>query len=176
MHRTFVGALVSAVVIAAPLAAQKPAPKDTAKPAMAGMDHSKMGGMDHNAMHEQMTKGQKAESWKELDAYHALMMATWHPAKDKNDLAPFRSKAAEMVASAKVVAASKAPASCGAKAEIVAAQKALPAETEKAAKLAVPATSDADLKAALKALHDKFDVLEMGCSGGMEHEMGGKKK
>jgi hypothetical protein len=174
MQRSLVGALFSALVLAAPVAAQKPAPKDTAKAGgmagmagMAGMDHSKMGGMDHAAMHEQMMKGQKGESWKELDAYHALMMATWHPAKDSSNLAPFRARAAEMVAAAKTVAASKAPASCGGKAEIVAAQKALPAETEKAATLAAGKTSDADLKAALKGLHDKFEVLEMGC-GGME--------
>jgi hypothetical protein len=175
MPRYFAGALVGALLVAAPLAAQKPAPKDTAKAAMAGMDHSKMAGMDHGAMQDKMKSGAKAEAWKELDAYHALMMATWHPAKEKNDLAPFRAKAAEMVASAKVVAASKAPASCGSKAEVIAAQKALPAETEKAAKLVSPKTTDADLKAALKTLHDKFDVLEMGC-GAMEHEMDGKKK
>ena len=35
--------------------------------------------------------------WKEMDAYHMLMMATWHPARDKGDLAPFRAKAKEMV-------------------------------------------------------------------------------
>jgi hypothetical protein len=168
MQRFCTGALMGALLMAAPLAAQKPAPKDTAKAGMAGMagmDHSKMGGMDHAAMHEQMMKGQKGEAWKELDAYHALMMATWHPAKDSSNLAPFRAKAVEMVAAAKTVAASKAPASCGGKAEIVAAQKALPAETEKAAALAAGKTSDADLKTALKALHDKFEVLEMGCGG-----------
>jgi hypothetical protein len=161
------GALLGALVLAAPLAAQKPAPKDTAKMGgMAGMDHSKMAGMDHNAMQDKMMGG-----WKELDAYHMLMMATWHPAKDKNDLAPIRAKATEMVASAKVVAASKAPASCGGKAEIVKAQAALPAETEKVAKLVAAKASDADLKAGLKALHDKFDVLEMGCGGmEMKHE------
>jgi hypothetical protein len=171
MQRYLAGALLGAILTAAPMAAQKPAPKDTAKSAMsgmAGMDHSKMGGMDHNAMHEQMMKemaGKKGESWKELDAYHALMMATWHPAKDSSNLAPFRAKAADMVAAAKTVAASTAPTSCGGKAEIVAAQKALPTETEKAARLAAGKTSDADLKAALKALHDKFEVLEMGCGG-----------
>ncbi len=169
MQRVFAGALIGAFLFAAPLAAQKPAPKDTTKPAasgMAGMDHSKTAGMDHGAMHD-MKKG---ESWKELDAYHELMMATWHPAKDKGDMAPFRAKAADMVAAAKTVGASKAPASCSSKADVQKAQKALAGETEKAAKLASGKTSDADLKAALKALHDQFEVLEMGCGGGMEHK------
>jgi hypothetical protein len=167
MHRitnrlfTVLGALA---IAGAPLAAQsKPAPKDTAKAGMAGMDHSKMAGMDHNAMHEKMMGESKGEAWRELDAYHMLMMATWHPAKDKNDLAPIRAKATEMVASAKIVAASKAPATCSGKAEVTKAQAALPAETEKVAKLVAANASDADLKAGLKALHDKFDVLEEGC-------------
>ena len=93
----------SAALIAAPLSAQE---KPPAKPPAAAMDHSKMdhSKMDHGAA--------KAEGWKELDAYHMLMMATWHPAKDKNDLAPIRAKATEMVASAKLVAASKSPMAC----------------------------------------------------------------
>jgi hypothetical protein len=154
-----VSALLGTLAIASPLAAQtKPAPKDTAKAGMAGMDHSKMAGMDH-----------KAIAWKELDAYHMLMMATWHPAKDKSDMAPFRAKAGEMVTAAKAVAMSKAPASCGGKAEIVKAQAALPVETEKAAKLAAGKTSDADLKATLKALHDSFEVLEHGCGSEIKH-------
>lgn len=168
-----VSALLGTLAFASPLVAQtKPAPKDTAKSAMAGMDHSKMAGMDHNAMHAQMSKG---EVWKELDAYHMLMMATWHPAKDKNDLAPIRAKATEMVASAKVVAASKAPASCSGKAEVTKAQAALPAETEKVAKLVAAKASDVELKAGLKTLHDKFDVLEEGC-GLMEMEKKKDKK
>lgn len=124
------------------------------------MDHSKM---DHSAMH-----GAKAEAWKELDAYHMLMMATWHPAKQNNDMAPIRAKAAEMVAAAKVVAASKAPASCQ-KPELAKAQAALPAETEKVATLVTRKASDADLKTALATLHEKFEVLEEGCGGGMKH-------
>lgn len=124
------------------------------------MDHSKM---DHSAMH-----GAKADAWKELDAYHMLMMATWHPAKQNNDMAPIRAKAGEMVAAAKVVAASKAPASCQ-KPELTKAQAALPAETEKVAALVNKKASDANLKTALATLHEKFEVLEHECGGGMKH-------
>ena len=149
----------SAALIAAPLSAQD---KPPAKPPAAAMDHSKMDNskMDHGAA--------KAEGWKELDAYHMLMMATWHPAKDKNDLAPIRAKATEMVASAKLVAASKAPMSCQ-KPELLKAQAALPGETEKVAAMVAAKAADAELKAGLKGLHDRFDVLE-GCAGaGMKH-------
>ena len=34
----------------------------------------------------------------ELDALHMTMMATWHPAKQSDDLAPIREKTPEMVA------------------------------------------------------------------------------
>lgn len=124
---------------------------------------------DHAAMHaEHMKQGAKADAWKELDAYHMLMMATWHPAKDKNDLAPMRGMAEAMVASAKAVAASKAPAMCQ-KPELAKAQAGLPAETQKVAALVSSKADDATLKAALKGLHDAFEVLEEGCSAGIKH-------
>ncbi len=150
----------SAALIAAPLSAQE---KPPAKPPATEMDHSKM--MDHSKTDHGAAK---AEGWKELDAYHMLMMATWHPAKDKNDLAPIRAKATEMVASAKLVAASKSPMACQ-KPELLKAQAGLPAETEKVAAMVAAKAADADLKAGLKGLHDSFDVLE-GCAGaGMKH-------
>lgn len=149
-------------LIAAPLSAQE---KPPAKPPAAAMDHSKM---DHAKMdHAKMDHGTKADGWKELDAYHQLMMATWHPAKDKNDLAPIRAKAAEMVASAKLVAASTSPMACQ-KPELLKAQAALPMETEKVAAMVAAKAADTDLKAGLKGLHDRFDVLE-GCASGMKH-------
>ena len=149
----------SAALLAAPLTAQE---KPPVKPPVAEMDHSKMdhSKMDHGAA--------KAEGWKELDAYHLLMMATWHPAKDKNDLAPIRAKATEMVASAKLVAASTSPMACQ-KPELLKAQAGLPAETEKVAAMVATRAADAELKTALKDLHDRFDLLE-GCAGaGMKH-------
>lgn len=129
---------------------------------------------DHAAMHaehmKRMEQGQhgKAEAWKELDAYHMLMMATWHPAKDKSDMAPTRGMIGQMVASAKLVAASKAPSGCQ-KPELQKAQAGLVGETEKVQKLVDAKADDATLKAAMKALHDAFEVLEEGCNTGMKH-------
>ena len=156
-------ALAALVALALPVASVKaqekqPPAKATAK--APAMDHSKM---DHGAMH-----GAAADPWKELDAYHMLMMATWHPAKQNNDLAPIRAQVGDMVAAAKVVAASKAPASCQ-KPELLKAQAGLTAETEKVATLVTRKAADAELKAALSTLHEKFEVLEEGCKAGTKH-------
>lgn len=156
IRRTLAAAVFGMALATPALAQDKPAAK---------MDHGKM---DHAAMHaEHMKKGGKP-AWKELDAYHGLMMATWHPAKDKNDLAPTRGMIGNMVASAKAVAASTAPAACQ-KPELQKAQAGLTAETEKVQKLVDAKADDAALKSAMKALHDAFEVLEEGCNTGMKH-------
>jgi hypothetical protein len=51
---------------------------------------------------------------------------------------------------------------------LVKAQAGLVGETEKVAAM-VKKADDAALKAALKTLHDKFEVLEEGCNTGMKH-------
>ena len=174
-------ALAGALLLAsAPLAAQstpvKPSGKTPVKapvkaPASAkpkpAMDH---GGMDHAAMHEKPAQPKSAKAdenhaasgWKELDAYHAFMMATWHPAKGKNDLAPLRTRATHMAASAKALAESVPPRGCDTPALRSAARALAPATTELAVAAAKGAT-DAELKAALGSLHERFEILEMGC-------------
>ena len=160
MPNRFAFAALAALVTAIPAGAQPtqpPAKKD---------DHAAM----HEAHMKQMQHGKdaKANAWKELDAYHGLMMATWHPAKDKNDMAPTRGMIGSMVTSAKAVAASKAPTACQ-KPELLKAQAGLVGETEKVQKLVDAKADDAALKAAMKGLHDAFEVLEEGCNTGMKH-------
>jgi hypothetical protein len=46
--------------------------------------------------------------WKEMNAFHRVLGATWHPAS-KNDLVPLRVRAKELKAAADAWAASKAP-------------------------------------------------------------------
>jgi hypothetical protein len=116
--------------------------------------------MDHTAMHQ--GEGHAASGWKALDAYHALMMATWHPAKDKGDMAPLKAQAVAMVTAAKAVAASTPPAGCATSA-LAKAAAALPGQTQAVADLVAKGTADAVLKEALKGLHDHFEVLEEGC-------------
>jgi len=122
-----------------------------------------MGAMDHKMDHKMEGEMNHAMSpWKEMDAYHMLMMATWHPAKDKGDMAPTRARINEMVASAKVLAASSAPKGCDSP-KLKEASAGLVSQTQGVADLVAKQADDVALKAAMKALHDKFDVLEEGC-------------
>jgi hypothetical protein len=164
MIRRSLSAAALSVVLALPASAQATQPPAKKSEAAAGqMDHAKM-----HAEHMKAQGGAKANAWQELDAYHGLMMATWHPAKDKNDLAPTRGMIGNMVTSAKAVAASKAPTACQ-KPELAKAQAGLVGETEKVQKLVDAKADDAALKAAMKGLHDAFEVLEEGCNTGMKH-------
>ena len=164
MRRLFIAVAAAASLVALAGTANGQS-ADTArtmpKEKMETMDHAKMAGMDHSKMME-MEKGMMSP-WKELDAFHMLVMATWHPAKDQNDLAPTRAKASAMVTAAKTLAASTAPKACDAP-KLLAVAAALPAETQKIADLVSAKAEDAALKSALKALHDQFDALEMGCT------------
>lgn len=169
--RSAAALLVASALIAAPLAAQskppaKPKAGDTSAKKMDGM-----AGMDHN-MH--MMPGKKMEEpksgWKEMDAYHALIAATWHPAKENGDMAPIRAKAKELAASAKTLAASTPPAACNKPALKEAATKLAP-ESQAIAEMVAKNASNNAIKDALKLLHDHFDVLEEGCGpmAGMKH-------
>src|SRR4249919_3156070 len=68
---------------------------------------AKMDKMDHSKMEQEMNHAMSP--WKELDEFHMLVMATWHPAAKSSDMAPTRAKSSELVASAKTLAASTAP-------------------------------------------------------------------
>ena len=169
------------LVAAAPLAAQSAPTKPPASPpgaapkaAKPAMDH---GGMDHAAMHGQPAKptsgkpeeNHAASGWKELDAYHEFMMATWHPAKGKNDLAPLRAKAADMLASANALAKSTPPKACDSP-EVRSAVSALPLiakEVELGVRKGMP---DEQLKSTLEAGHRFFEKAEAGCAApGKKH-------
>ena len=142
------------------------------------MDHKADHKMDHKADHKMDHKADKMDHaqqdhsmqdkhhgmspWKELDAFHMLVMETWHPAKDKSDMKATRAKSAELLASAKVLAASSAPKGCDSP-KVKDAVKGLPAEAQTVADLVTKKADDAALKAALKSLHDKFEVAEGGC-------------
>ncbi len=159
---TIASAMAALTFSAAPLAAQATGAKPPAKSGMEGMDH---------AAH--MKAGAKAAEpstgWKELDAYHMLMMATWHPAKENGDMAPLKAKAKDMVAAATVLASSTPPKSCATPALKDAATNLVP-QTQGVADMVAKNADNNALKDALKVLHDKFDVLEEGCSP-MKHEM-----
>ena len=150
---------VAVALTAAPAFAQSAPPKP--KPAM---DHAKMDKGEHDKMHAaEMEKEHASSGWKELDAYHKLMMDTWHPAKGTNDLKPLRAKANDLSAAARELAKSTPPGNCNKPELIEAARDLVPASHALVKQIAAGA-SDADLKALLADSHTRFEVLEKGCS------------
>jgi len=152
--------------------------KDTVKKApMAGMPHDmagmkmdtgRMAGMKHDM--SKMGQGGSMEmksGWVELDAFHALLMATWHPAQ-KDSLAPARSLAPTLVASVAAWAKSKGPATC----DNAAARQVLPGvvtDVNGFGAVVARKATDAEVKAALKKVHDGFEKVAMPCMmGGMK--------
>ncbi len=142
------GALVATVLVSNAASAQPAAPP---KPADAHAGH---GAAQKDADHEK-------SGWAELDGYHDVMSAAWHPAKN-DTLAPARASAGKLVAAAKAWNASKAPMGCESPAVKAAIAKLVP-ESEAVAKLVSSKADDATLKAALKTVHDTYHVVEAGC-------------
>ena len=99
--------------------------------------------------------------WKELDAYHMVMMQVWHPAKEKGDLAPIRAQAGKLADAADTWAKAAVPSACDTpdnRSNIAKVQ------TESRALVTLAASgSDADLKAALAAVHERFELVNRGC-------------
>jgi soluble cytochrome b562 len=161
------------LLVPALLVAQaKPAPKAPSKPAMphdmskmgadTGMKHD-MAGMKHDmsAMGQGMGMGDMKSGWAELDAFHSLLMSTWHPAL-KDSLTMARSLAPQLAASAEKWAKSKGPAAC----DNATARKALPgivADAKTYAKVVADKGNDAAVKAALKKVHDGFEIAGKPC-------------
>jgi hypothetical protein len=120
---------------------------DSSATAMAGeMDHMMMG------------------PWKEMNAFHRVLGATWHPAS-KNDLVPLRVRAKELKAAADVWAASKAPespTSCGGD-DVRAAVAKVARDTRGIVAMITAGADDNWLAASLKGVHESFQVAEKAC-------------
>ena len=119
-------------------------------------DSSAMGGeMDHMMM----------GPWKEMNAFHRVLGATWHPAS-KNDLVPLRVRAKELKLAADAWAASKAPESPAAcSGEEVRATIAKVARDARGLVAMITAGADDNwLAASLKGVHDSFETVEARCS------------
>ncbi len=142
------GALLATVLVSNAASAQAAAPpKATAA-------HAGHGEANKEVDHEK-------SGWTELDVYHDVMSAAWHPAKN-DTLAPARASADKLVAAAKAWNASKAPMGCESPAVKTAIAKLVP-ESEAVAKLVSSKADDATLKAALKTVHDTYHVAESAC-------------
>lgn len=143
------GILLAAMAAAAPLAAQVPDSAATKKPMKMEMEDHAMSG------------------WKELDAFHMVMMATWHPASMKKDLAPARARAGELATKAEAWAQSGFPTPCDTPALREAVNRATAGS--KALAALVKEGTDAQVTEALKGVHDSFEVVEKGCKPGASH-------
>lgn len=153
----------------APLLGAQTSPPKPAKTA----DSAKMGGMTHDMSGmgdmkgmQHMMPGKKeampSSGWKELDAYHALMQATWHPAEEFGDMEPIRAKAMALASAATALAASTPPTRCGAP-KLMETAKALAPQTRTVADMVKKNATNNQIKDSLKALHERFEVLEAGC-------------
>ena len=145
------------VVIALCLAVSVPATL-TGQEATKPKPDSAQGGMDDHHM---------MGPWKEMNAFHRVMAATWHPASEKGDVAPLKARVRELLSTADAWTASKPPAmpaSCGTEAVRNAATK-VASESKALVALVDSGADDARLKAALKGVHDAFEVAEKGCGG-----------
>ena len=122
---------------------------DSSATAMAGeMDHMMMG------------------PWKEMNAFHRVLGATWHPAS-KNDLVPLRVRAKELKAAADAWAASKAPespASCSGE-DVRTAVAKVARDTRGIVAMITAGADDNWLAASLKGVHESFQVAEKACGG-----------
>jgi hypothetical protein len=107
-----------------------------------------------------------AGGWKEMDAFHTQLAATWHPASKSDDLKPLRERAGALADAARAWAAAAVPKACDTP-ETRTTVAALATDARALADLvAKPTTTDAQLKASLKALHDRFEPVEQGCAPG----------
>ena len=122
----------------------------------------KGGAMKGHDMKGHDMKGHAASAWKEMDAFHATLAATYHPAADKGDFAPLKAKAAELAAQARTWAATSAPAAC-AKDDTKATVDALAAASAALADSARKGAPDSELRAAISAIHEKFESVEHAC-------------
>lgn len=134
-----------------------PAKADSVKAAHdAHAAHGAHGAAAGSTSHEHMS------GWKELDAYHMVMMQAWHPAKDAGNLAPARAQAAALAQHASQWAASTAPAACDTPAAREGVKK-VQAGSQAFAKLVSGNAADAAVLAALRTLHDDFEAVNRGC-------------
>ena len=104
----------------------------------------------------------KPAAWAELKAYHGVMAATFHPAED-GKLEPIRTRSGELAATAAAWVKSTPPAdfnqpAIAAKLKLLATESAALDQLVRSGQVA-----DADLKAALTKLHDRFHEIVGAC-------------
>jgi hypothetical protein len=103
-----------------------------------------------------------SSGWKELDNFHVLIAATWHPIEKSNDFKPARQKAAELADAAQAWSSSKVPAACNTK-QTRDAMAAVALEARILANHVVQKASDDTVRRAMKTIHSRFETAERNC-------------
>lgn len=101
--------------------------------------------------------------WRQLDAYHLVMMQVWHPAKEKGDLSPVRAHAGALAARADSVASGPVPRACDTASNRDHVTR-IRQDSHALAALVKRAAGDAEVMSALRTLHDRFEVVNRGCT------------
>lgn len=122
----------------------------------------KAAAMKHDATHE-------TSPWKEMNTFHSILAATYHPASDAGNLKPLREKAADLAAKAREWAASTPPAPCASD-TVRTTVGAISLDAVAVANSVLANATDEVLTKEIKALHDKFEGAKKGCgAAAMKH-------
>lgn len=139
---------------------------------LAAQDHTKHQEKGKGAMKHDMEKmDHMAGPWKEMNAFHKLLGATYHPVADKKNVKPLREKADALAAAAREWAASTPPASCNTQ-EVKSTVATISTDALAIGNQVLAQAADAELAKAITSLHDKFEGVEKKCGG---HDMKGMK-
>lgn len=99
------------------------------------------------------------DEWKEMDEFHLVMAEVYHPLKDSGDLAPIKSRAAELAEAAETWANSEVPDKVD-NDEVKGMLQELKEGTSALAEQVADGTPDEELSAQLTELHDLFHHLQ----------------
>ncbi len=99
--------------------------------------------------------------WKEMDAFHGVMAMTFHPAED-GDMKPVLTRSGELAEKALLWKKSAPPAKFN-KPEIKKNLALLTKESKALDKMVKKGKPEAEIKAAIFALHDRFHLIMEKC-------------
>ncbi len=116
--------------------------------------------------HHMMSSG-----WKEMDAFHKLLAATYHPVERSGDLKPLRKSANDLSAAARSWTATTPPKACNTE-SVRTSVSVISTDVLALANQVLAEASDAELKTAITAIHDKFESVEKACSPHAGHGAG----
>lgn len=132
-----------------------------AAPIAGAQQHTMKQGESHDAT------GHGMSAWKEMDAFHAMLGTTFHPAQ-KGELAPLKANASTLAARARTWSESTPPQAC-ATPDPREAVRGIAASASALAERVAANAPDAELTTAIGAIHDSFEALEKQC--GPHHDM-----